>query len=258
MTILFLKQFIPGIEGVMNWWVDKIDSTGLPTKMEWWNFTDWAVEYQNGIPIGADDGYSSTIALQLVDALQKASVLFNELGNKYIADEYEKLSAEIQQKVVHTFYDSDRGLFAETASKDIFSQHTNILAILTNTVPDNQRGALMNKILAEEDLIQTTLYFKYYLFEALHKSGLGEKYTSLLQNWRNQLDLGLTTFAEKDIEPRSECHGWSASPNYHFLKIMAGIYPLTKNFKKIAIAPHFNGLESIEAEMPHPSGKNLS
>ena len=84
---------------------------------------------------------------------------------------------------------------------------------------------------------------------------MGDLYVSLLDSWRNQLDLGLTTFAEKDVEPRSECHAWSASPNYHFLKIIAGIYPRSKHFKEIMIAPHFNGLKSFNAVMPHPNGE---
>ena len=113
----------------------------------------------------------------------------------------------------------------------------------------------MHKILDDKSLIQTTIYYKYYLFEALQKSGLGNLYTGLLENWTNQLDQGLTTFAETDIEPRSECHAWSASPNYHFLKIIAGIYPLSKNFSKVAVEPNFGDLKAFEAKMPHPNGE---
>ena len=113
----------------------------------------------------------------------------------------------------------------------------------------------MLKILEDKSLIETTIYYKYYLFNALHKAGMGDMYTGLLDNWTNQLDQGLTTFAETDIEPRSECHAWSASPNYHFLKIIAGIYPKSKHFKEIMIEPHFNGLKEFKAVMPHPKGE---
>jgi hypothetical protein len=84
---------------------------------------------------------------------------------------------------------------------------------------------------------------------------MGDLYTSLLENWTNQLDMGLTTFAETDIEPRSECHAWSASPNYHFLKIIAGIYPDGKHFDNIIIEPHLGDLNEINATMPHPKGE---
>lgn len=250
----FLKRFVPGVRTVLSWWIDKIDYTGLPTQMEWWNFTDWADGYENGIPIAADDGYSATIALQLVNALQNASVLFKEFGLDEEAVVYQNIGNAIQREVVKTFFDTDTGMFAENKEKDAFSQHTNILAILTNTVATKDQAILMAKILEKKELIQATLYFKYYLFEALHQSGLGDEYLDLLQNWSNQLSLGLTTFAEKDDEPRSECHGWSASPNYHFLKIVAGIYPAGKNFKEITIQPHFGNLHLIKATMPHPGG----
>ena len=77
----------------------------------------------------------------------------------------------------------------------------------------------MEKILAEPDLIQATIYFKYYLFRALQKSGLGDRYLELLDPWEKMLASGMTTFGERDTNPRSECHGWSASPCFDFLHL---------------------------------------
>jgi hypothetical protein len=250
----FEKKFVPGIKTVLDWWISKVDQNNMPTKMEWWNFTDWAVGYENGIPPGADDGYSAAVALQLVKALQDAEMIFRDLGYSEEAMKYSAIEKSIRQSVYKNCYVENKGLLAETPNKQKFSQHTNILAILTDAIPRPNQKDLMVKVLKDKDLIQTTIYFKYYLFEALHKAGLGNLYDGLLQNWTNQLDLGLTTFAEKDIEPRSECHAWSASPNHHFLKIMAGIYPLEPHFKKVAIAPNFGRTNMIDAQMPHPNG----
>ena len=251
----FVRQYVPGMKTVLNWWIDKVDETGMPTQMEWWNFTDWAPGFQNGIPPGADDGYSASIALQFVKTLQNASTLFNDLGYEEEAKKYATLENRIRESVMKNCYVTEKGLFAETPNKELFSQHTNIMAILTDAIPVEQQKALMQKILDDTSLIQTTIYYKYYLFNALHKAGMGDMYTSLLQNWTNQLDQGLTTFAETDIEPRSECHAWSASPNYHFLRIIAGIYPKEKHFEEIMVEPHFGDLKSVKATMPHPKGK---
>jgi len=251
----FTRKYISGMKAVLDWWIAKVDSNGMPTKMEWWNFTDWAVGYPNGIPPGADDGYSASVALQLVKTLQYASEMFTDLGYTHDAKKYAILEKLIRRSVNKYCYVSAKGLFAETPKKEQFSQHTNIMAILTDAIPQEEQKALMQKILDDKSLIQTTIYYKYYLFNALHKAGMGDQYTSLLANWTNQLDQGLTTFAETDIEPRSECHAWSASPNYHFLKIIAGIYPKSKHFKEIMIEPHFNGLTSFKAAMPHPNGE---
>ncbi len=253
--IEFTRKYSHGMESVLDWWIDKVDDTGMPTNMEWWNFTDWAEGFSNGIPEGADDGYSASIALQFVKTLQYASIMFAELGYPVQAVKYSTLEKNIRKSVFENCYVVEKGMFAETPEKNSFSQHTNIMAILTDAIPLKEQKALMQKILDDKSLIQTTIYYKYYLFNALHKVGMGDLYTKLLESWTNQLDQGLTTFAETDIEPRSECHAWSASPNYHFLKIIAGIYPKSKHFKEIMVEPHFNGLDHFKAVMPHPEGE---
>lgn len=251
----FTKKYIPGMKAVINWWINKVDETDMPTKMEWWNFTDWSPGFHNGIPDGADDGYSASVALQFVNTLQLASEMFAELGYTEEATKYKALEKRIRASVTKNCYVAGKGLFAETPNKQKYSQHTNIMAILTDVIPENEQKAMMRKILDDKSLIQTTIYYKFYLFNALHKVGMGDLYTSLLDNWTNQLDQGLTTFAETDIEPRSECHAWSASPNYHFLKIIAGIYPKSSHFNEIMVAPNFNGLDQFKAVMPHPKGE---
>ena len=250
----FVKKFIPGMKTVLDWWTNKVDKTGMPTKMEWWNFTDWSPGFHNGIPDGADDGYSTSIALQFVNTLQHAATIFKDLGETEMANKYQLLQQKITESIYKNCYVKEKGLFAETPNKNNFSQHTNIMAILTDVIPKKDQKEVMQKILNDKKLIQTTIYYKFYLFQALQKAGLGNEYLSLLENWTNQLDLGLTTFAETDIEPRSECHAWSASPNFHFLTLVAGIQPNSKNFKEILIAPNLGTLKNITAKMPHPNG----
>ncbi|MEN8193894.1 MAG: alpha-L-rhamnosidase C-terminal domain-containing protein [Bacteroidota bacterium] len=250
----FIVKFTPGIKTVIDWWSAKVDKNGMPAGMDWWNFTDWSPGFQNGIPIGADNDYSSSIALQYVKALQNASEIFVHLGLDYDANRYSALAKKIQVSVLEKCYVEEKGMIAETPNKEKFSQHSNIMAILTNTIEGSQQKELMQKILDDKSLIQTTIYYKFYLFNALHKAGLGDQYLSLLDNWTNQLEQGLTTFAETDIEPRSECHAWSASPNYHFTKIVAGIQPASKHFEKILIEPNFGELRWFSAKMPHPNG----
>lgn len=250
----FVKKFTPGMKGVLNWWSDKVDETGMPTGMEWWNFTDWSPGFHNGIPDGADDGYSTSIALQLVHTLQNAVTIFSDLGLTEEANKYDDLQKKILKSVLDNCYVPEKGLFAETPNKERYSQHSNIMAILTDAIPKEDQKAMMKKILEDDSLIQTTIYYKFYLFNALQKAGLGNEYLNLLQNWTNQLDQGLTTFAETDIDPRSECHAWSASPNFHFLTLIAGIQPKSKNFKEIMIAPNMGELKMLKARMPHPNG----
>ncbi len=104
----------------------------------------------------------------------------------------------------------------------------------------------MEKILKKKDLIQCTIYFKFYLFRALQKVGMGDKYLELLGPWESMLENGMTTFGETDVNPRSECHGWSASPCFDLLHTVAGIYPGKPGFESVIIQPNLGELQSIE------------
>ncbi len=112
----------------------------------------------------------------------------------------------------------------------------------------------MEKILSDSTLIPTTIYFRFYLFEAMKKSGMADGYTDMLGSWEHALENGLTTFQEGNMKDRSDCHAWSASPLYHFLSLVAGITPAEPGFQSVNIAPALGKLQHIEAAMPHPAG----
>ena len=64
----------------------------------------------------------------------------------------------------------------------------------------------------------------------------------------------LSVWAETPEPARSDCHAWSASPNYDLLTIVAGIHPGAPGFKNIRIEPHLEGLHQLKVTMPHPNG----
>ena len=250
----FISQFRPGIISVMEWFEKRIDETGLLGNLEWWNFTDWAPEFRNGVPPGAEYGYSANISLQYVYALKFSAELFDAMDEEELAGKYTEMAENMIAAVNMQCYDESRGLFAETPEKKVFSQHTNIFAILTDAIPENEQQGLMRKILDEEDLIQCTVYFRFYLFRALQKVGMADAYLDHLGPWKIMLDLGLTTFAEREFDMRSDCHAWSASPCFDLLHTVAGIQPAEPGFKSVLIEPSPGELKYIKAEMPHPSG----
>jgi hypothetical protein len=88
----------------------------------------------------------------------------------------------------------------------------------------------------------------------MQKAGMGNQYLTQMGPWKKMLGNGMTTFGETDINPRSECHGWSASPDFDFLHTVAGIYPGSHGFKTVMIEPNFGYLNSLEVEFPHPDG----
>ena len=135
--------------------------------------------------------------------------------------------------------------------------HAQIFAVLTGAVPENEKKDFVLRFEKDNSLIQPTMYFRFYLTQALKITGLADNYLETLGLWRDMLSLGLTTFAEKPDPTRSDCHAWSASPNYDFLATIAGIEPASPGFKTVKIEPHLGTLTQIEGKMPHPAGTIL-
>jgi hypothetical protein len=125
---------------------------------------------------------------------------------------------------------------------------------LADAIPVADRGAVMKKILYDPTLQQTTFYFRFYLNQALKAAGMGDLYYSQLGPWRQMLTIGLTTFAEKPEPTRSDCHAWSASPEYDFLATICGIMPDAPGFSRVLIRPALGELTEVEGSMPHPKG----
>jgi hypothetical protein len=259
----FIKSFLPGIENVLGWFTDRIDEkTGLLGVVEYWNFVDWAVEWPwsnegriGGVPAGGmKDGNSSILSMQFAYAAQRASELFRFYGMSTEADKYDVLAEKITKAVYKNCWDETHGYLADTPLKKEFSMHAQIFGVLTNTIPEIEQKEFVRKFMNDKKLIQPTMYFRFYLTQALKKTGLADNYLETLGLWEEMLQNGLTTFAENPDPARSDCHAWSASPDYDFLATVAGIRPGSPGFKTVEIAPALGKLSFIKGQMPHPSG----
>ncbi len=252
---VFVKQFLGGIDDILGWFVQRRDrKKGLFGPLGWWNFVDWSAEFTDGVPDGGNEGRSSIIALLFVLALMNAAELHQALGDPAAARRYRCLAREVRSEVRQSCWDVRRNLFADTPRKKSHSQHVNLLAVLTDTVPAARQRPLMERILADESLIQCTYSFRFYLHQAAAKVGLGDRYISLLGPWRTMLKLGLTTWAERPEPSRSDCHAWSSHPNYDLLTIVCGIQPAEPGFRSVLIRPHLGPLARIKGALPHPRG----
>ena len=131
----------------------------------------------------------------------------------------------------------------------------NLLGILANALPAGAgQQALMTRVLDDTSLTQTTYYFRFYLFRAMMKAALGDRYLEQLAPWRGMLGLGLTTWAETPDPTRSDSHAWSAHPTADLLTIVAGIEPAAPGFTRVRIRPHIGSLTSLSASLPTPRG----
>lgn len=259
----FVQSLLPNVEKVLAWYERKMDAKkNMLGGINWWPFVDWAKPWQwdakadiGGVPEGATAGNSSIISFQYAYTLRQASAIFETYGQKDKAIYYRTLADVVAKSTYELCYDTAKGEIADTPEKKTFSQHANIFALLANGVPKANEKAIMEKILNDKSLIQATFYFKFYLTQALKKVGMGERYHSTLQPWREMINMGLTTFAEKEEPTRSDCHAWSASPNYDFLATICGIMPAAAGFEEVLIQPALGILNDAEGKMPHPKGE---
>lgn len=251
----FLRRFLYGERDVIHWFESRLTPSGLVGRLEWWDFVDWASDFEDGVPPQEENGQSAILSLQFAMALRDAADLESALGSAEQAAHDRALAAKVAAAVYRTCWDSSRHLIADTSAKEHFSQHANLLAVLTDALPRSEQSRVMRTVLSDKSLTQCTYYFRYYLFRAMRKAGLGDQYLAQLGPWRHMLDLGLTTWAETPEPTRSDCHAWSAHPDFDLLATVAGIESAAPGFRKVAIAPHLGQLQRLRARLPHPLGE---
>jgi hypothetical protein len=258
----FVARYLTGIENVLEFHLRRQARSGMLGRVEWWNFVDWPSQWPwdqraavGGVPaLGADGGDSSILSLQLVYALDRAAELMEAYDRPALATRYRAAAEQLKHATYRLCWDAARGLLADTPAKREFSQHANAMAALVHLLPAGQERALMERVVNDPSLIQCTVYYRFYLYRAMKAVGLGDRYVEMLAPWRAMIDLGLSTFAEQPEPTRSDCHAWSASPNYELLASVAGIEPSRPGFAAVRIAPNLGPLTWVKASMPHPRG----
>lgn len=254
----FIKGKMGGVRQILGYFKSYQLADGSLKNTPQWMFTDWVdnKEWKSGAgPIGAN-GTSAVLDLQLLWAYQVAADLENKVGTPAFATQY-LTSIELLKKTIRAkYWDSNKKLFADREEKDEFSQHTNSLAILTGMVSSQEASQIANQLITNSQLAPASIYFKYYLHQALIKAGQGNDYLTWLDKWRENINMGLTTWAETSNvdNTRSDCHAWGSSPNIEFYRTILGIDSDGLAFSKVKIMPHLGQMTDIKGAIPHPKG----
>ena len=262
-----VRATLPHTRTVLDWFADRLRPDGLLGRLGWWEFADWTANYPNGEPPQDADGGSTLLTLQFVAALRDAAEMEHAYGSTERATTYRDILSKATEALNRENWDTTHGLYADTPAKTSWSAEANVLAVMLGVAPKEQRAPILRRILASRPDAPTTVngvsvpalstmsyYFRFYLSRAMEEAGLGDLYLSQLAPWYGMLDLGLSTWAETPEPTRSDCHAWSASPNYDLLTVVAGIHPSAPGFATVSIQPHLKGLHNLDASMPHPKG----
>jgi hypothetical protein len=261
----FVKAQIPGTRSVLDWFLDQQRPDGLLGNINWWPFVDWGKDFRFGMSPRDEDGGSSPLTLQYIEALRYAAELESAFGDSTRAQRYREAESRAVNAIRKLCWNNTYGLIADTPAQKHYSQHANILGVWLDVVPPEHQKDVLTKILSVSDpgftatipvpeMTKATYYFRFYLARALDHAGMGDQYLNLLKPWRDMVALGLTTWAEQPEPTRSDSHAWSAHPNFDFLTIVAGIRPKAPGFSKVSIEPHLGPLRNVVSALPTPKG----
>ncbi len=256
----FVRSKISGTRQILAYFKSYQQADGRLKNTPQWMFTDWVdnqKEWKAGTGPMSVNGTSAVLDFQLLWAYQVAADLETKLGNAAFATQYATGIAALKKTIRAKYWDSTKQLFADREEKDEFSQHTNSLAILTDIATVQEQKQIAIQLITNNQLAPASIYFKYYLHQALIKAGQGNDYLKWLDKWRENINMGLTTWAEtSDVDKtRSDCHAWGSSPNIEFYRTILGIDSDGLAFSKVKIEPHLGELNNIRGKIPHPKGE---
>lgn len=254
----FVMDKLPGVEQILNYFSRYQIKDGRVKDLPGWNFSDWVYvpSWNFGSPLKGSDGCSILVDLQLLLAFQMASEMELYRGNTYHGNLYWHEAEKLADSIRKAYWSEERGLFSDRKEKDNFSQHANALAIICGLADGAEAKEIGRKLVEDKTLAPASVYFKFYLHEALTKAGYGDDYMKWLDIWRENLDMGLTTWGEtSDVSgTRSDCHAWGSSPNIEFFRTVLGIDSASPAFKTVSITPHLGEIMKIGGRIPHPDG----
>ena len=71
-----VRDLLPGVRAVLDWFRRHADADGLPSKLPFWNVTDWCPWWPRGVVPGADTGVTVIFSAQFIQALDEAGWLY--------------------------------------------------------------------------------------------------------------------------------------------------------------------------------------
>lgn len=252
-------SLMPNARAVLETFIHSIRPDGLLFLPEGWDWADWVDDWakDSGGPPHGKNGVSAINHWQFVMVLTLAAELETWLEEPLLAQRLRGIQSRLVEQGIRSFWNEERGLFADTTGHDSFSEHVQCLAVLSRRLDPEKLGQLRTNLGRDSGLVRGTYYFQHYLFEAWRELGMAGFIPDRLKEWNQMMELGAKTGFEKPDPTRSDCHAWCAHPLFHAATSIVGIRPGGLGFKDVAIQPQLGALERAEAEVMHPGGGRI-
>ncbi|QHW30884.1 hypothetical protein GZH47_08475 [Paenibacillus rhizovicinus] len=253
-----VRRYLPTIDAVLGWF-DRLVEDGLVGYIPepYWAFVDWVEAWHPtaGAPPARMHGALTAYNLMYAMTLQQGAVLNESAGRTDTAAEYRARAQAVNEAVLAACYDEESGLFRDGPSVAMFSQHSQLWAVLSGAVEGEAAGELMDRMLARTDLAAASFSMSHFLFRALAKAGRYGRTEQLWQVWKDQIALGLTAWVEDPVHQRSDNHAWSSLPLYEYPAETLGVKPARPGFASIRIEPKPAGQTWAEGVVPTLQGE---
>ncbi|MGG1639784.1 alpha-L-rhamnosidase C-terminal domain-containing protein [Paenibacillus sp. NRS-1782] len=257
--VQLMKRYGSSVDAVLDYYDRMLDERGLVGVMpsQYWSFIDWTDEWKEsfGVPTASHHGLLTIHSLMYAAALRKAAEMAAFVGREGVASEYRERAERICTAVVANCRSiGNSGMFTDGPGVELFSQQTQIWAVLSETVKGEEAKQLMEITLANDSIPKSSFAMSFYLFRALAATNLYDRVHSLWEPWRKMVDQNLTTWMEDTVSQRSDCHGWGAVPLYEFTSEILGVQPETPGYGSIRVRPRVDHLTWAKGQVATPKG----
>jgi alpha-L-rhamnosidase len=250
----FVASRLPAMRGILDCFLSRVGPDGLLSPPPGWHFTDWATGWPDGIPPRDSDGTSAIAQWHLVWALTLADWLETHFGEPELAQRFRRQATRLAD-AAEAFWDEEAGAYLDSRSSRSISEHAQTFAVLSG-YPDRSRREKMSRVFdGSVAVTRASLAFSHYTFEALRELDMRNQILPRLNEWYDQDASGFLTTPECQEPARSDCHGWSSHPHFHFFATLLGVRPAGPGFGSLSIDPMWEALGDINATLPHPKGE---
>ncbi len=250
----FVKARAIGLRAMLEEFEPYVNQDGLLENLPGWPFMDWVPQWNNGDAPDGVAGVSALNNLLYVYALQKSAQVEDSLGEPLLAQRLRGKADRAAAAVRAQFWDETRGLMADNRAHTEFSEHSQCLALLSDTLTGEPARRCFAQLLAAPDLKRATIYFSFYLVETWQKFGRGDLILDRMAFWKDLVRQGLKTPVEMPGNTRSDCHAWGSHPLFDLQASVAGVRPASPGFRTVRIAPLPGKLPKLASRTPHPNG----
>jgi hypothetical protein len=250
------REFMPGVRANIQAFQRLIGTGGLLWGAEGWNTIDWvpAWDQDAGTPPDGHRGVSGVLNWQYIYALDLYADLEKRIGEPELAAWAERKAGELAERATAAFWDEGRGLLADDLAHMRFSEHSQLLALLSGRLEPAKAERAAEGLFSDPNLDRATIYFSHYYFEVCRRLERMDKFFERMDLWFYLKQMGLKTPIEMPEPSRSDCHAWSSHPLFHYYATILGVRPGEPGFRSVTIEPRLGSLSWAWGRFAHPDG----